>query len=291
MLRLDLIDPAISGNKWFKLKYNIEKARTDGFGKIVTFGGAYSNHIAATAAACKKYNLRSVGIIRGEEVSNFTLEKAKEDGMKLHFVNRELYSQKEEEHFKRSLTDTFGPHYLVPEGGNNKEGVSGCMEILPEESDHDYIVCACGTGATYAGILASLKSHQKAIGVSVLKGRNRLPAETEKLLQHIFPGKNTHVYGNEETDKAYLENNCITNGYCFNGYAGLDRSLVNFKNEFEKTFNIPLDHIYTNKLVYASLDMLEKAKFKPGSKILIIHSGGLQGNKGFEERYHLTPTL
>jgi 1-aminocyclopropane-1-carboxylate deaminase len=293
LLRLDLIDKKISGNKWFKLKNNLEKAEAGNFETIVTFGGAFSNHIAATAAACKKSHLKCVGIIRGEESSalNPTLAKAKQDGMQLHFVSREFYSQILKDGSEKYLHDNFGRHYLIPEGGNNEEGVLGCMEILKKEWDYDYIFCACGTGTTFAGLVASAKPGQKVIGISVLKGENKLPLEVQNLLGSISPGQKNKIQGNEAPEKSWLEDHCILNTYCFNGYAKFDENLLQFKNDFELKHKISLDHIYTSKLLYGVFDLNEKNKLKPGSKILIVHSGGLQGNKGFEERYHLTPSL
>lgn len=303
VLRLDLLHQEISGNKWFKLKHNLLKAVVENHNLIITFGGAFSNHIAATAAACKLFNIKCVGIIRGEEQNNPTLEQAKQNGMQLHFVSREFYSQKNEIAFKNYLTEKFGAHYLIPEGGNNVEGVLGCMEIaatnftndtnyVGENSwqTYDYIFCACGTGTTFAGILASAKPNQTVIGISVLKGEHKLPQETENLLQEIFPERNLKVFGNEAVEKNNIENHCIINQYAFSGYAKFDKALIDFKNEFEREQKIPLDYVYTNKLFFAAFDLMKQNKLKANSKILIVHSGGLQGNKGFEERYHLKPT-
>ncbi|MEO6304419.1 MAG: pyridoxal-phosphate dependent enzyme [Bacteroidia bacterium] len=289
ILRLDLIHPEVSGNKWFKLKQNIKKAEQDEQKIIITFGGAYSNHIAATAALCKLKRLNSIGVIRGEqtEILNLTLQTAKEKGMQLYFVDRETYSTKDTVEFKKHLNNKFGPHYLIPEGGNNKEGILGCMKILKPEWEHNYIFSACGTATTYSGILASARPNQTIVGISVLKGENNSPKEASTQLRTIFPEQKLIINGNEELEKLQIENNCITNNYCFNGYAKRDKDLVDFKTKFEKEFAIPLDHIYTTKLVYAVFDLIKKNKIKPNSKILIIHSGGLQGNKGFEDRYRL----
>ena len=289
VLRLDLIHPEISGNKWFKLKRNLQKAKAENFKTIITFGGAFSNHIAATAAACKLEGFNSVGIIRGEEseILNPTLLKAKENGMLLHFVDRETYSKKTDEQFKNELTKIFGEHYLIPEGGNNEEGILGCTEILKPERDHDIIFCACGTAATYAGILAGSRSDQVVVGISLLKGENTLVKDALDQLHFVFPSKNFSLSGNEALNKNIISESCITNNYCFNGYAKLDKQLIAFKHQFEKEFTIPLDYIYTNKLFYAVFDLIKQNKIKPNSKILIIHCGGLQGNKGFEDRYQL----
>ncbi len=290
VLRLDLIDPEVSGNKWFKLKKNIKKARQDEQKTIITFGGAYSNHIAATAALCKSMKLNSVGVIRGEttEILNPTLQFAKEKGMQLYFVDRETYAKKNTTEFKKQLSNKFGPHYLIPEGGNNKEGLLGCTDILKPEWNYDHVFCACGTGTTFLGILASATPEQLIVGVSVLKGENNLAKEAVDQIRSVFPEREFVINGNEELEKQQIENCCITNNYCFNGYAKKDETLLDFKKNFEKQFDIPLDHVYTSKLFYAVFDLLTKNKIKPGAKILIVHSGGLQGNKGFEERYKVT---
>ncbi|MEI8137605.1 MAG: pyridoxal-phosphate dependent enzyme, partial [Bacteroidota bacterium] len=245
VLRLDLIHSEISGNKWFKLKLNLEKAKAQNFKTIVTFGGAYSNHIAATASACKIEGVKSIGVIRGERPTtlNSTLVKATEDGMLLYFVDRETYAKKTQENFQQDLLKLFGEHYLIPEGGNNAEGIFGSAEIIKPEWNYDYIFCACGTGATFSGILASLKPNQILIGISVLKGENTLVNEAIKQLQFVFPDRKFSIKGNEAIIEKEISESCITNSYCFNGYAKLNLSLVEFKTNFEKEFNIPLDYI------------------------------------------------
>lgn len=293
ILRLDLIDEEVSGNKWFKLKRNIEEAKLLGLKTVLTFGGTFSNHIAATAAACKKYNLNAIGVIRGDEKTdlNETLSRAKENGMHLHFVSRETYTHKTDIQFQDSLKEKFGDYYLVPEGGNNKEGVLGSTEIFYPEWEYDYILCACGTATTFMGLLLSAGKKSKVIGVSVLKGENFLVSQTQEFISSMFPDEKIVLHGNEQLEKERIENSCITNTYCFKGFAKYDKELVEFKNDFERKYAVPLDYLYTNKLLYATFDLMGKNKFKKDARILIIHSGGLQGNKGFEERYHLMPTL
>lgn len=293
VLRLDLIDEEVSGNKWFKLKHNIEKALDEGKDTLLTFGGTVSNHIAATAAAAKKYNLKSIGIIRGEAplVLNSTLLKAQENGMYLHFISREFYSKKNEDEVRNELKNQFGDYYLIPEGGNNIEGVLGSTEILKPDWKYDYVLCACGTATTYAGMVLSEGLNQKIVGISVLKGTNLLPAQTQKTLEDHFPESVLKISGNEELEKNAIEENCITNTYAFKGFANYDKELVDFKTNFEQRYGMPLDYVYTNKLMYAAFDLMKKNKLKEHTRILLVHSGGLQGNKSFEERYHLTPTL
>ncbi len=286
MLRLDLVHAEVSGNKWFKLKLNLERANSQGIKTVITFGGAFSNHIAATAAACRIAGLNAVGVIRGEDRGdlNSTLIKAKQDGMQLHFVDRQSYSQKESEAFKKFLTDTFGPHLLIPEGGNNSEGVLGCTEIIDPHWHYDHVLCACGTGTTYAGIAGTAGSSTRVTGVSVLKGKNTMPEQTGLLIKAVFK-REIKINGNEELELPFIENNSIVNNYSFNGYAKFEASLVQFKNSFESQYHIPLDHIYTTKLFYALFDLAGKRKFSANSRLLVIHSGGLQGNQGFESRY------
>ena len=260
VLRLDLIHPEISGNKWFKLKYNLEEAKRLGHDTILTYGGAFSNHIHATAVACKQTGFKSIGIIRGEKSSltNHTLSDAAANGMKLFFVSREDYNQKNNPEYIKSLTEKFGKFYLVPEGGDNELGMKGCEEILPPENDFEMIMCACGTGTTFRGISNSLKPFQKIIGISVLKGTGELNS-----LAGVNPD------------------------YHFGGYAKHTNELLEFKKNFETQNHIPLDYVYTSKLFYAANDLINSGKL--GGKILIVHSGGLQGNRGYEDRYALNP--
>lgn len=262
VLRLDLIHPQISGNKWFKLKYNLEEARKQGIDTFLTFGGAFSNHIHATAVACQQFAFKSIGIIRGEKESesNSTLSEAKKYGMELYFVSREDYKRKSEEDFISELKNKFGNFYLIPEGGDNLLGEKGCEEILPKENDFDIVICACGTGTTFKGIQKSLKPSQKLIGISVLKGEGPL---------------NSNL-------------NIIDDYHC-GGYAKHTEELLNFKNKFESENKMPLDYVYTAKLFFALQDLISKNKIAANSKVLVIHSGGLQGNAGYEERYRLMP--
>jgi 1-aminocyclopropane-1-carboxylate deaminase len=263
VLRLDLIHPQISGNKWFKLKYNLEEAKKQGYHTILTFGGAFSNHIHAAAVACHQAGFQSIGVIRGEKNSehNFTLSEAKNYGMDLHFVSREDYRRKDQTDFIARLKEQFGDFYLIPEGGDNKSGEKGCGEILPEQNDFDYIVCAVGTGTTFRGIKNSLKPAQKLIGISVLKGHGDLNSQDG-----------------------------IIAGYHFGGYAKHTPELLSFKEQFENETDVPLDYVYTSKLFYAVNDLILKGKIPENSKVLVVHSGGLQGNKGYEQRYALKPS-
>jgi len=287
VLRLDLIDPVISGNKWFKLKHNIAQAQIQNHNTVLTFGGAHSNHLAAAAKVCKDLNIKCIAVIRGETPKHLsdTLIQAQQNGMLLHFVSREDYNKKSDAIFIEKLKEKFGAFYLIPEGGNNKEGILGCMEILKPEWQYDYIICACGTGATFSGLLASAKPNEMVIGLSVLKGENKMPAEVEANLNGIFKNKNFIIKGNEVLDLPEINNHCIINAYAFSGYAKYDQKLVDFKKTFEAQQHLELDYVYTNKLFFGVYDLIAQNKLKPHSKILVIHSGGLQGNKAFEERF------
>lgn len=260
--REDVLHSEISGNKFRKLKYNLTEAQDLGFTKLLTFGGAYSNHIAAVAAAGKVFGFETIGVIRGEELEakyleNPTLKKASENGMQFEFVTRTQYRDKNNVAFLDQLNNKFGAFYLIPEGGTNALAVKGCEEILTDNDEiFDFICCAVGTGGTISGIINSLKPHQKAIGFPALKG---------DFLQ--------------EDIKKYAKNsqwNLVTN-YHFGGYAKINDELKQFMKQFFKKYLISLDPIYTSKTFFGVISLISKGYFKPDSKILLIHTGGLQG--------------
>lgn len=271
--REDELHPFISGNKYRKLKYNLEEAAKQQKSTLLTFGGAYSNHIAATAAAGFAYNFKTVGIIRGDELANNleetiqinpTLKFASEHQMKFEFVSRSAYRNKTEPEFIASLKEKFGDFYLVPEGGTNNFAVKGCEEILNEEdAKYDVICCAVGTGGTISGIINSLKNHQKAMGFPALKG---------DFLQH-------------EINKYILksENWSLNTSYHFGGYAKVSEELIIFINKFKKEAKIPLDPVYTGKMMFGIVDLIKNGFFEKGTKILAIHTGGLQGIEGMNQ--------
>ncbi|MBX7183263.1 MAG: pyridoxal-phosphate dependent enzyme [Bacteroidia bacterium] len=264
--RDDLIHPEVSGNKWRKLVYNIREAELQGKTTILTFGGPYSNHLYATAKACQLLGFRSIGIIRGNYFPQLssTLEFAQSCGMKLHFVSKSEFDSRLNLGFIEDLENRFGEFYLVPEGGANSFGVQGCSEILTEiSSPFDWVATACGTATTLAGLILGLKPGQKALGVSVLKDGGSL----EKYVETMILGR-----------QADWE---IVHQYAGNGYAKVDESLKKFKPEFENQTGIPLDWVYTAKLFFALTEELKKGRWKPGTKILALHTGGLQGNDGF----------
>ena len=263
--REDLIHPLISGNKYRKLKYNILAAKEAKQDTLITFGGAYSNHIAATAYAGRQEGIKTIGIIRGEELedkwqNNSTLLLAKEHGMHFKFVTREAYRYKESLEFISQLKKEFKDFYLLPEGGSNSLAIQGCEEILTEEdNDFNVITTAVGTGGTISGIINTSSKEQKVIGFPALKG-NFLQEDIRKFATKI----------NWE----------LQNKYHFGGYGKVSPELIMFINTFKKETNIPLDPIYTGKMVYGLIEMIKDDHFIPGTKILAIHTGGLQGIKG-----------
>lgn len=276
ILRTDLNHRDISGNKLFKLKYNVEEARKQDKKTLLTFGGAFSNHIAATAAAGKEFGFKTIGIIRGEEYLelNPTLKLAADCGMQLHYVSRTLYQNKKElsDYVKQKFPDN--QVYMIPEGGSNELGIVGCKEITDHIAiDFDYVCTACGTGATIAGIVLSLKKNQQAIGFQVLKAENYIKNEVAEWLNKL-----------KDNSKIVAKKNNwqINENFHFGGYAKVKSELMDFIKQFEQTNNIPLDPVYTGKMMFGIYDLIKKEYFKKGQTVVAIHTGGLQGNAGFE---------
>ncbi|NNC82753.1 MAG: pyridoxal-phosphate dependent enzyme [Flavobacteriales bacterium] len=270
VLREDEIHPIVSGNKWRKLKYPLLKAKKNGTEVLVTFGGAYSNHIAATAFAAKVSGLRSIGLIRGHElqVENSTLKTAQENGMQLQFVDRSAYREN-----KQKLIEDLGlkeAFMVIPEGGASLLGVKGCEEILDERMEkYTHISCSAGTGTMAAGLLKSLRSGQVLEVYSALKGH--------------FLWQDIEKMAGINADRLRL-----TDAYCFGGYAKTDDALFSFMRAFYDQTGIPLDPVYTAKFFYGVIqDMYEGTLPKEG-RVLAIHSGGLQGIAGIEKRDEVT---
>jgi 1-aminocyclopropane-1-carboxylate deaminase len=265
VLRLDLIHPVISGNKWFKLKEYIQEAKSHDKKILLSFGGAFSNHIVATAAAAKMNGLKSIGIIRGEKpaVLSHTLLEAMNFGMELHFVSREDYK-------KRIIPATAftingeNDLYLINEGGYGTNGMKGAKNIVTQidSSAYTHIIAAVGTGTTLAGLTEAANSNQKIIGISVFKNNFSLQEAIEKLVSKENQQKFTLVHD-----------------YHFGGYAKYSQGLTDFMNQWYRLTAIPSDFVYTGKLFFAVNDMIEKKYFPANSKLLVIHSGGLQGNQ------------
>ena len=264
-----LIHPTVSGNKYRKLKYNLQKAQSENYKGILTFGGAFSNHIAATAAAGLALKIPTVGIIRGEELAskidlNSTLKYAQSCGMHLEFVSRSVYKQKTDPAYLKTLLESFENFYIIPEGGTNALAIKGCEEILTEE-DHtfDTICCAVGTGGTIAGLINSSLPTQKIIGFPALKGG----------------------FLNEDICKFATQSNWeLWEAYHFGGYAKVDSKLITFMNHFKTTFKIPLDPVYTAKMMYGIFDAIHTGEIPKDAKVLAIHTGGLQGIEGMNLR-------
>jgi len=279
--RDDLIHPQFGGNKWRKLKYNLIQAKNNNVDTLLTFGGAWSNHIYATAAAGKHFGFKTIGLIRGEKHQplNPTLSFAKECGMQLHYLDRKQYRQKNDTSFKNELLDQYGEVYLLPEGGSNRLALKGCEEIVHEtmtqlQQPFDVICCASGTGATLAGLVSAMttdkNAHKKmAIGFSALKGGEFLSSEVSNLL------------GYNAEDNLPSTNWRIESNYHFGGYAKINDDLIHFMKDFQAQYNITLDAVYTAKMFYGLFELIKANTFKPDSIIVAVHSGGLQGNKGF----------
>lgn len=270
--RDDLIHPQFGGNKWRKLKYNLDYARQRQFDTLLTFGGAWSNHIYATAAAGKYFGFKTIGLIRGEEHTplNATLSFARSCGMQLHYINRAEYRKKHEVEFIQKIKQQYGDVYILPEGGSNTLAIKGCKEIVDEISEQidkpfDVICCASGTGATLAGIISSIQSEQYAIGFSALKGGDFLNEEVSQFLS-------------EENTK---RNWRIEDRYHFGGYAKVDDSLIQFIKDFNSQYGIMLDAVYTGKMFFGLFQLITEGHFEKHSTIVAIHSGGLQGNAGY----------
>ncbi|MFC5625525.1 1-aminocyclopropane-1-carboxylate deaminase/D-cysteine desulfhydrase [Algoriphagus winogradskyi] len=270
--RLDLIHSEISGNKFFKLKYNLEQSKKEGKNTILTFGGAFSNHIYASSQAAKIEGLESIGMIRGErtEPLNPTLLHAEKLGMKLYFIDRIAYRNKAKTDFLTDLKERFGDFYLIPEGGTNELAIKGTQEILDlEDQLYSHICSSIGTGGTFAGLYASLGSNQKLLGFSSLKGEFIHQEITGLIEKHKLLSKGTYK---------------IFTNYHFGGYAKHKSELIEFIWWFYENFGLVLDPIYTGKMAFGIWDLIKKDYFPIGSKILLVHSGGLQGNSGFTAR-------
>ena len=257
-LRTDKIHPVVSGNKWFKLKFYLKEALAQNANAIVTFGGAYSNHIVATAFACRQYGLECIGVIRGEEpkVYSQTLKDAVNYGMQLHFVSRQDYKEKKlPQHLNK-----FG-HYFIPEGGYGPLGAAGMATLHYDKSKFHTICCAIGSGTMMAGLINSKKESAEAFGISVLKNNHSLKHQVWQLLLNKREPVN------------------IFHDYHFGGYAKFDADLIHFMNLLYDQAGVPTDFVYSAKLFYAVHVLTEKNIFPATSNVLIIHCGGLQGNR------------
>ncbi len=269
VLRLDLLHPVVSGNKWFKLKEYLIEAKALNKKTIASFGGAYSNHIVATAAAAQMNGLKSMGIIRCQKPRQLshTLQQAMNFGMELHFISREAYKEKT---IPSEVWMHYDPNeiYFINEGGYGSKGMEGAKDILnqTDASSYTHIIAAVGTGTTVAGLTEASNSNQKIIGISVLKNSFSLQQEIEALLS-------------KDNQKKFS----LIHDYHFGGYAKCTQALLNFMNDWYRQTGIPSDFVYTGKLFFAANDLVQKNYFPEKSRLLIIHSGGLQGNQSLSK--------
>lgn len=270
--REDCIHPEVSGNKFRKLKYNIAYAKTHNYKTLLTYGGAYSNHITATAKAGQLAHLKTIGVIRGEELAldlpktlaeNPTLAFAHTCGMQLFFVSREAYREKGTPQFREHYLSAFESYYEIPEGGTNDLAIKGCKEILSkEDQDFDVICSSVGTGGTIAGLIEGAFPNQKVFGFPALKG-DFLEKEIKKY-----------------TQKTNWE---LVNKFHFGGYGKVNQDLIAFINNFKKEYQIPLDPVYTGKMIFGIMQLIETGYFSQNTRILAIHTGGLQGIAGMNK--------
>lgn len=266
--REDLIHPELSGNKWRKLEYNLLEMKKQGKTGLLTFGGAYSNHIYATAAAGHYLDFPTIGIIRGEAHTplNPTLAYATNAGMQLHYVSRAAYRNRQQ--LMETYQQKFPAYYLLPEGGTNRHALPGCAAIIKELEQQfpklpDYICLSCGTGGTLTGLLTGLQGRSEVLGFSALKGDFHVAAIRQLL----------NIAG-----QPIFKNWSVNTTYHFGGYAKAKPELTGFINKIRNTHQLPLERIYTGKMLYGVLDLIKKGYFKKGSKILAIHTGGMQGS-------------
>ncbi len=269
MRRLDLISSKISGNKFFKLKYNIEYAIKSKYRSIITFGGAYSNHILATSIISKENNINCIAYVRGEESLplNPTLNDAINNGMEIKYISRSDYKKIKNEEYLNVLIEDYKNSYVLPEGGTNSLAIKGTESILKPDEKFEYVCCPIGTGGTISGIINSSNQNQKIIGFPALKGVRQIKDEI-----HFYTNKNNWI---------------VNEDYCFGGYAKISSELIRFINDFYENYDIVLDAVYTGKMMIGIMDLISNNYFPKGSNILVIHTGGVQGNRGINERYNL----
>jgi len=269
--RDDLIHPVVSGNKWRKLKYNIEQLFQQKKEGLLTFGGAFSNHLIACAKACQLLGIPSVGIVRGEpgSIHNPTLTHCVKLGMELHFISRADYANKTRFDFIQDRFPTYQNYFHLPEGGENELGIKGCAEIMAEQArEFDFVTVTAGTTTTAIGLLNSLET-EKLLVFSALKNAHYL--EDRMRVQESQSRLNTQLEFFHE--------------YHFGGFAKINELLIEFTRQFYKDYEMKLDLVYNSKMLYGLFEQIKAGYFPVNSKILAIHTGGLQGNQGFEERF------
>ena len=272
VLRLDKIHSIVSGNKWFKLKYEIAYAKANGYDRVMSFGGAFSNHILALAYTAKSEGLQSVGLIRGEidPQSSPTLKDALHYGMELISIGRKEFREKTREDFLEKLKSDLPGTLMIPEGGYGIRGAKGAAEILRLQSvnavEYSHILCAVGTGTLMAGIINAAAPGTVVLGIPVMKGNMNLINEVKVLL----------------SDRDHPAEFSLLNDFHFGGYAKYSPGLIRFMNEFYHHTQIPTDFVYTAKLMYATQQLCKDGRIEKGSRVLVIHSGGIQGNRSLQ---------
>lgn len=279
--RDDLIHPEVSGNKWRKLKYYLEDFRKSGKEVLLSFGGAFSNHLAALAALGKMAGIPTRALVRGEEVhSNPTLDYCRQQGMLIDTISRKDYAERDNPEFLRSLSQTLPHVYLVPEGGKGSLGVKGCTEIMREVEEYfDIVAVSAGTGTTAAGMLMGIGKSELWCFPALKGGRFISPAIERWLLDFQLH------FSTELAEKVLIREHLrLVDNYHFGGYARVSEELVEFMNDFYRRYQVPLDPVYTGKMMYGIFDMIESGAMPAGTRLLALHTGGLQGIKGMNER-------
>lgn len=278
--RDDQIHPEISGNKWRKLKYHVERMRESGVERLLTFGGAFSNHLYAVAAAGQLLDFETVGIVRGDELnsrSNETLSHCADCGMRLKFVSREEYREKDTKAVKMELREEFGPCHIVPEGGAGFEGMNGCLEILSElPFKPDRLAVSAGTGCTASGLLAGARDMRVQV-FPAHADLDQMKTDINNLLYRFF-------YDQEAASDQYRLAD-IQGGFHFGGFAKTPDKLIDFMRDFYSQTGIKTDPVYTGKMLYGVAELCERGYYSKGEKVIAIHTGGLQGISGWEQRY------
>ena len=269
ILRLDLVHPVVSGNKWFKLKENIHTALSQGYDTVLTFGGAWSNHLVATAAAAQAAGLKAIGMVRGlhaDAATSATLQECRDLGMQLQPLSREDYNRKEDAVFLDSLYTQYGRSYIIPEGDNNAAGIQGSGAIAAYiPLDATLVALAIGTGTTFCGIRQRLAPQCSMLGFPVMKGGDYLLQELSARIPQA---------GNWQLDSRYH----------FGGFARHQPGLIDFMNDFYEKYRIPLDFVYTAKMMGGLLDRILNGALPEHRHIIAIHTGGLQGNRSIKDR-------
>lgn len=272
--RDDLIHTDVQGNKWRKLSHNLRKASKNNQTNIITMGGPWSNHLAATASACLLLGFSCEAFVRGkinESDYSATIKHCLSCGMKLHFLEKHEYDILKEQ----EIPNIDSSRYFIPEGGANADGVKGCMEILQEEKTiYDYVATPVGSGTTCAGLLLAAKSHTRILAFSVFKNADRLAKMIEEKIR---------LYdSNESVISTAMKKLVVIDKYHFGGFANVTNELMEFRQSLYKDTGINTDLVYTAKMFYGIQDMIRTGFFKKQAKIMLLHTGGIQGNQGFQ---------